>query len=199
MIYSVQHVRSPGRRAPTASRAAPGVPFGPAEHVDPAGGDDRRAAVTPAGRVLVAWSDPAHGARVHVSEAAPTGPLAATGELGADVTAKRSPWRPTTPGRAVVAWPQRASTAPAFREQAIAAMRPRTEPPSARRSPWAGRGGGRPGAGAARAERRGSRGVDGAALRRSGAAPRGVAGHAPALAAILARPTREREDACSRP
>ena len=64
--------------------------FGPAEHVNPGGGVTiADAAVTPAGACCVAWRDQVHGARVHLSEAAPGRPLAAAGELGADVSAKR--------------------------------------------------------------------------------------------------------------
>jgi hypothetical protein len=74
--------------------------------------------------VLVAWCDQVHGARVHVSEAAPRGPLAATAELGADVRPKRLAVAADDAGRAVVAWSQRASTAAAHRERAVAALRP---------------------------------------------------------------------------
>jgi hypothetical protein len=79
------------------------------------------AAVTPAGRVLLAWRDRVHEARVHLSEAAPGQPLAAIGELGADVSAKPISVATDDDGRAVVAWSQRVS---ARREQVLAALRP---------------------------------------------------------------------------
>jgi hypothetical protein len=71
--------------------------------------------------VLLAWRDQVHGARVHLSEAAPGQPLAAIGELGADVSAKHISVAADDDGRAVVAWSQRVS---ARREQACAALRP---------------------------------------------------------------------------
>ena len=79
------------------------------------------AAVTPAGRVLLAWRDQVHGARVHLSEAAPGQPLAAIGELGADVSAQApSPWRPPTTGAR--SSPGRSGSRPR-REQGFAALR----------------------------------------------------------------------------
>jgi len=124
VIYSVQHVPARPDDGLQLHRAAPGAPFGHAEHVDPGRGVTIGAAsVTPAGRVLVAWTDPAR-ATVHLSEAAPTGPLVNTGELGASVTAGALSVAGDDDGRAVVAWPRLVSTAPAVREQAMAATRP---------------------------------------------------------------------------
>jgi hypothetical protein len=72
----------------------------------------------------VAWCDQVHGARVHVSEAPPGAPLAATAELGDDVSrTQHIAVAADDAGRAVVAWSQRASTAPAYRERAVAALR----------------------------------------------------------------------------
>jgi hypothetical protein len=124
VIYSVQHVPARPDDGLQLHRAAPGAPFGHAEHVDPGRGVTIGAAsVTPAGRVLVAWTDPAR-ATVHLSEAAPTGPLVPTRDLGASVTAGALSVAGGDDGRAVVAWPRLVSTAPAVREQAMAATRP---------------------------------------------------------------------------
>jgi hypothetical protein len=62
-----------------------------------------------------------HGARVHLSEAAPGQSLAASGELGADVSAKPISVAADDDGRAIVAWSQRVAGG---REQALAALRP---------------------------------------------------------------------------
>ena len=95
------------RRAPAAGA------FGPAEHVNPGGGVTiAGAAVTTAGDVLIAWRDQVHGARVHLSEAAPGQPLTPIGELGADVSAKAIAVAADDDGRAVVAWSQRVVGAP---------------------------------------------------------------------------------------
>jgi hypothetical protein len=124
VIYSVQHVPARPDDGLQLHRAAPGAPFGHAEHVDPGRGVTIGAAsVTPAGRVLVAWTDPAR-ATVHLSEAARTGPLVPTRDLGASVTAGALSVAGGDDGRAVVAWPRLVSTAPAVREQAMAATRP---------------------------------------------------------------------------
>ena len=124
VIYSTQHVPLRADDGLQLHRALRGPAFGPAEHVNGGGGVTvADAAVTAAGRVLVAWSDQVHGARVHVSEGAPRTPLAATAELGDDVTPKHLAVAADDAGRAVVAWSQRASTAPAYRERAVAAMR----------------------------------------------------------------------------
>ena len=124
LIYSTQHVPLRASDGLQLHRASPAGAFGPAEHVNGGGGVTvADAAVTPAGRVLVAWCDRVHGARVHVSEAAPRAPLAATAELGDDVSPKHIAVAADDLGRAVVAWSQRASTAAAYRERAVAALR----------------------------------------------------------------------------
>jgi hypothetical protein len=97
--------------------------------VNPGGGTTiAGAAVTTAGRVLLAWRDQVHGARVHLSEAAPGQPLAAIAELGGDVSAKHLSVAADDEGRALVAWSQRVS---ARREQALAALRSTTGAPFA--------------------------------------------------------------------
>jgi hypothetical protein len=99
VLYSTQHVPLRPADGLQLRRASAAGAFGPAEHVNPGGGVTiAGAAVTPAGRVLLAWRDQVHGARVRLSEAAPGQPLAAIGELGADVSAKPSPWPPPTTG-----------------------------------------------------------------------------------------------------
>ena len=125
VLYSTQHVPLRAGDGLQLHRASPAGAFGPAEHVNGGGGVTvADAAVTPAGRVLVAWCDRVHGPRVHVSEAAPRAPLAAGAELGADVRPKRLAVAADDAGRAVVAWSQPASAAAAHRERAVAALRP---------------------------------------------------------------------------
>jgi hypothetical protein len=122
LTYSTQHVPLRAADGLQLRRASGAGAFGPAEHVNPGGGVTiAGAAVTPAGRVLLAWRDQVHEARVHLSEAAPGQPLAAVGELGADVSSKPIAVAADDDGSAVVAWSQRV---PARREQALAARRP---------------------------------------------------------------------------
>ena len=122
ILYSTQHVPLRPADGLQLRRASAAGAFGPAEHVNPDGGVTiAGAAVTPAGRVLLAWRDQVHGPRVHLSEAAPGQPLAAVGELGADVSARPIAVAAADDGRAVVAWSQRVS---GRREQAFAALRP---------------------------------------------------------------------------
>jgi hypothetical protein len=121
LTYSTQHVPLRTADGLQLRRASAAGAFGPAEHVNPGGGVTiAGTAVTPAGRVLLAWRDEVHGARVHLSEAAPGQPLAPIGELGADVSAKPIAVAAADDGRALVAWSQRVS---ARREQAFAALR----------------------------------------------------------------------------
>ena len=140
LIYSTQHVPLRASDGLQLHRASPAGTFGPAEHVNGGGGVTvADAAVTPAGRVLVAWCDQVHGARVHVSEAAPRAPLAATAELGDDVSPKHIAVAADDLGRAVVAWSQRASRHRP-RERAVAALRAAGDAPFgtavALGSPW---------------------------------------------------------------
>ena len=72
LTYSTQHVPLRAADGLQLHRAPRAGAFGPAEHVNPGGGVTiAGAAVTAAGRVLLAWRDQVHGARVHLSEAAP--------------------------------------------------------------------------------------------------------------------------------
>ena len=122
LVYSTQHVPLRAADGLQLRRAPAAGAFGPAEHVNPGGGVTiAGAAVTTAGGVLLAWRDQVHGARVHLSEAAPGQPLAPIGELGADVSAKAIAVAAGDDGRAVVAWSQRVS---ARRERVLAALRP---------------------------------------------------------------------------
>jgi hypothetical protein len=124
LIYSTQHVPLRANDGLQLHRAPSAGTFGPAEHVNGGGGMTvADVAVTAAGRVLVAWCDRVHAARAHVSEAAPGEPLAPTAELGADVSPRHLAVAADDSGRAVVAWSQRASTAPSYRERAVAAIR----------------------------------------------------------------------------
>jgi hypothetical protein len=121
VVYSTQHVPLRAADGLQLRRASAAGAFGPAEHVNPGGGVTiAGAAVTTAGRVLLAWRDQVHGARVHLSEAAPGQPLATVGELGAAVSAQPIVVAAADDGRAVVAWSQRVSSR---REQAFAALR----------------------------------------------------------------------------
>jgi hypothetical protein len=138
LVYSTQHVPLRAADGLQLRRASSTGAFGPAEHVNPGGGVTiADAAVTPAGRVLLAWRDQVHGARVHLSEAAPGQPPAAIGELGGDVSAKHIAVAAADDGRAVVAWSQRISSR---REQAMAALRPALgapfAAPAALGTPW---------------------------------------------------------------
>jgi hypothetical protein len=142
VIYSTQHVPLRAADGLQLRRASSAGAFGPAEHVNPGGGMTiADAAVTAAGRVLIAWHDRVHGARVHLAEAPPGGPLATIGELGEDVATKRLAVAAADDGRAVVAWAERATAARAaraqpagaapYREQAFAALRPAAGAPFA--------------------------------------------------------------------
>jgi hypothetical protein len=131
LTYSTQHVPLRATDGLQLHRAPPGGPFGRAERVNPGSGvTDAGAAVTNAGRVLIAWRTRLQDTTVHLSEAPPGQPLAPTAELGRDVTADRLALAADDTGRAIVAWSQRAPTA-ALREQAFAAMRPATAAPFA--------------------------------------------------------------------
>lgn len=124
LTYSTQHVPLRATDGLQLHRAPPGGPFGPAEHVNPGSGvTDAAAAVTDAGGMLIAWRDRLRDTTVHLSEASPGQPPAATAELGRDVTSGQLAVAADDAGRAVVAWSQRTPTA-ALREQAFAASRP---------------------------------------------------------------------------
>jgi hypothetical protein len=124
VTYSTQHVPLRATDGLQLHRARPGGPFGTAEHVNPGSGVTvAAAAVTDAGRVLLAWRDRLRDTRVHLSEALPSQPLAATAQLGGDVTADHLALAADDTGRTVVAWSQRVPTS-ALREQAFAASRP---------------------------------------------------------------------------
>jgi hypothetical protein len=140
LTYSTQHVPLRATDGLQLHRAAPGGRFGAAEHVNPGNGVTvAAAAVTDAGRVLIAWRDRVRDARVHLSEALPGQPLAATAQLGGEVTADHLALAADDGGRAIVAWSQRAPTG-ALREQVLAATRPaaaaRFGAPTALGRPW---------------------------------------------------------------
>jgi hypothetical protein len=124
LIYSVQHVPLRAGDGLALHRAAPGRAFGAAAHVNPGGGVTvGDAAVTPAGKVMVAWTDRVHGARVHVSEAGPRQAPVETGALGTRVAPEAVAVAADDDGRAAVAWSELVSTEPTYREQAMAATR----------------------------------------------------------------------------
>lgn len=130
VIYSTQHVPLRASDGLQLHRAASGGSFGPAEHVNPGGGVTiGDVAVAPDGDLTVAWLDRVHGARVHVSDAPATGPLAASAELGTDVSPGALALATDDAGRAVVAWSQRTPSRGSYREQAQAATRPATTAP----------------------------------------------------------------------
>jgi len=123
VLYSVQRVPSRPGDGLQLHRAASAGAFGAAEPVNPGGGVTINAvAVTGSGHVLVAWIDPASGS-VRVSEAGLAEPLIATAELGARVAPQRLAVAADDAGRAVVVWTERDANAPAYREQARAAVR----------------------------------------------------------------------------
>ncbi len=129
VTYSVQRVPRRAADGLQLHRAAPGSPFGAAEPVNPGGGVTvGDATVTRAGRVTVAWIDTAIG-RVRVSEAGPGEPLATVGALGTNVTGDRVAVATDDDGRAVVAWPEVASTGRGYRERISASLRPATGAP----------------------------------------------------------------------
>jgi hypothetical protein len=124
VLYSVQHVPARPGDGLQLHRAVRGGAFGPPEQVNPGGGVTiGDATVTPGGRVLVAWIDRPR-ATVHVSEAAPGGPLVDAGALGTNAASERVAVAAGDDGAAAVAWTQLVSTEPALRERAVAALRP---------------------------------------------------------------------------
>jgi hypothetical protein len=141
VIYSTQHVPLRASDGLQLHRAASGGSFGSAEHVNPGGGVTiGDVAVAPDGDLTVAWLDRVHGARVHVSDAPATERLAASAELGTDVSPRALALATDDAGRAVVAWSQRTPSKGSYREQAQAATRPATTapfgPPTALGHPW---------------------------------------------------------------
>lgn len=134
LTYGIEHVPRRASDGLQLRRAVRGGPFAAAEQVDPGcAASLGEAAVTSAGRVLVACVDKGDGqesGRVRVSEAGPGEPLAPTGELGTDVVPERLAVAVDDDGRAVVAWPQLASRAgPRYRERAFAAVRQAPDAP----------------------------------------------------------------------
>jgi hypothetical protein len=126
VIYSTQQVPLRASDGLQLHRATTGASFGPAEHVNPGGGVTiGDVAIAPDGDLSVAWLDRVHGARVHVSEAPAAGPLAATAELGTNVSPRTLAVDSDDRGRTVIAWSERAGRA----ERATAAIRPATGAP----------------------------------------------------------------------
>lgn len=137
VIYSAQHVPLRASDGLQLHRATTGASFGAAEHVNPGGGVTiGGVAIAPDGDLTVAWLDRVHGPRVHVSEARAAGPLAATAELGANVSPRTLAVDIDEGGRAVIAWSERAGRG----ERATAAIRPATGaafgPPTPLGRPW---------------------------------------------------------------
>jgi hypothetical protein len=120
VTYTTQHVPLRASDGLQLHRTAGGS-FGVAERVG--GATVGAAAVTPAGRVLVAWVDRDDG-RVHVSEGRPAERLVETSTLGTNVASRGLAVAADDEGRAVIAWSQLMSGAPPYREQAVAAIRP---------------------------------------------------------------------------
>ena len=117
VLYSLQRVPVRADDGLRLQRAAPGGAFGAPEVVNPGRGMTiGEAAITPAGRVLVAWVD---HARVRMSESEPAAPLVETGAVGADVAPRAVALAAADDGRAVVAWSRYVGTS----EQAVAATR----------------------------------------------------------------------------
>ena len=122
LTYSTQHVPLRATDGLQLHRAPRGGPFGPAEHVNPGSGVTvAAAAVTDAGRVLIAWRDRC-AARACTSPRPRRASRWPPRRARPDVTAERLAVAADDDGRAVVAWSQRRRRRP--REQAFAAMRP---------------------------------------------------------------------------
>jgi hypothetical protein len=141
VIYSTQHVPLRASDGLQLHRAANGGSFGAAEHVNPGGGVTfGDVAIAPDGDLAVVWLDRVHGARVHVSEARAASPLAATAELGTNVSPRALAVATDDDGRAVVAWSERIPGSGSYREQAKAATRQATGaafgPPTPLGRPW---------------------------------------------------------------
>jgi hypothetical protein len=121
VIYSTQHVPLRASDGLQLHRATAAASFGAAEHVNPGGGVTiGDAAIAPDGALAVAWLDRVHGAHVHISEAPAAGPLAATAELGTNVSSRPLAVDSDDGGRIVIAWSERAGRG----ERATAAIRP---------------------------------------------------------------------------
>ncbi len=119
VLHSLQRVPLRAGDGLRLQRAAPGGAFGAPEVVNPGRGVTiGAAAITPAGRVSVAWVDHA-GARVRLSESEPGAPLVETGAAGAGVAPRAVALAAADDGRAVVAWSQQVGDS----EQAVAATR----------------------------------------------------------------------------
>jgi hypothetical protein len=126
VIYSTQHVPLRASDGLQLHRATTSASFGAAEHVNPGGGVTiGDVAIAPGGDLTVAWLDRVHGARVHVSDARAAGPLAATAELGANVSSRPLAVDNDDGGRTVIAWSESAGRS----ERATAAIRPATGAP----------------------------------------------------------------------
>ena len=136
VLYSLQRVPLRAGDGLRLQRAGPGGAFGAPEVVNPGRGVTiGETAITPAGRVSVAWVDDA-GARVRVSESEPGAPLVQAGAIGAAVAPRAVALAAADDGRAVVAWSQHVGDS----EQAVAATRLTHAagfgPPVALGSPW---------------------------------------------------------------
>jgi hypothetical protein len=140
VLYSLQRVPVRAGDGLRLQRAGPGRPFGAPEVVNPGGGVTiGDTAITPAGRVLVAWVDHAE-ARVRVSESEPGAPLVEMGAIGAGVAPRAVALAAADDGRAVVAWSQQVRNESSYSEQTVAATRVTTAagfgPAVALGSPW---------------------------------------------------------------
>ena len=166
VLYSTQHVPLRAGDGLQLHRASPAGAFGPAEHVNGGGGVTvADAAVTPAGRVLVAWCDrcTARACTSPRRRPARRWPPAPSWAPTCAPSASRSP--PTTPG---APWWRRRSRPPPPRPTASVPW-PRCAPPAARRSArpsrWEPVASDRAHAGPAGSRRRGARGVERRPLR----------------------------------
>jgi hypothetical protein len=140
VIYSLQRVPLRAGDGLRLHRAESGGAFGAPEVVNPGGGVTiADAAITPAGRVFVAWVDQA-AARVRWSECGPAAPLVEGGTIGTGLAPRALAVAAADDGRAVVAWSQQVSRGRAYSEQTMAATRPAHAagfgPAAALGSPW---------------------------------------------------------------
>ena len=141
VLYSLQRVPVRAGDGLQLQRAEAGGVFGAPEVVNPGRGVTiGEVAITPFGRVFVAWVDPA-GARIRVSESEPGAPLIETGAIGAGVVPRALAVAAADDGRAVVGWSQQVRNERSYSEQAVAATRLTHAAGFAPRWPWDRRGG----------------------------------------------------------
>lgn len=122
VMYSLQRVPTRSNDGLRLHRAETAAGFGDAEVVNPGGGVTfGDAVVTPAGRLVVAWVDPA-AALVGVTESGP-GEALAERVIGTGVAPRPPVVAASDDGSAVVAWSRQSSDGRPYAEQVVASTR----------------------------------------------------------------------------